>query len=48
MVNFTPDRNETLLEDMDWSYLAQDGDLWWALVNTAMNIGFHKMRGFLD
>jgi hypothetical protein len=26
------------LEDVDWIYLAQDGDLWWALVNTVMNI----------
>jgi hypothetical protein len=48
VVNFTPDLNETLSEDIDWIYLLQDGGLWWALVNTAMNIGFHKMWGFLD
>jgi hypothetical protein len=27
-----------------WTDLAQDWDRWWALVNAAMNTGFHKMR----
>jgi hypothetical protein len=25
-------------EVVDWTYLAQDRDLWWALVNTVMNL----------
>ena len=29
----------------DWMELAQDRDRWWALVNTVMNFGFHKVRG---
>jgi len=24
---------------MDWIELTQDGDRWWALVNTVMNVG---------
>jgi hypothetical protein len=26
------------LGGMDWIYLAQDRDQWWALVNTVMNL----------
>jgi len=29
----------------DWMELAQDRDRWWALVNTVMNFGFHKVWG---
>jgi hypothetical protein len=29
----------------DWIDLAQDRDQWRALVNTIMNLGFHKMLG---
>jgi len=29
----------------DWMELAQGRDRWWALVNTVMNFGFHKVRG---
>ena len=25
-------------EDMDWIALAQDRDMWWALVNVVMNL----------
>jgi hypothetical protein len=25
-------------EDVDWMHLVQDRDLWWALVNTVMNL----------
>jgi hypothetical protein len=31
---------------VDWINLAQDGGNWPNLVNTAMKIGFPKMRGF--
>jgi len=30
---------------MDWIDLAQDSDIWQALVNAAMNLRYHKMRG---
>jgi hypothetical protein len=33
---------------MDWIYLAQDMDQWQAVVNTVMNLWFHKRaRNFL-
>jgi hypothetical protein len=35
----------TVCGDMDRIYLAQDRDQWWALVNTVMNLRFHKMLG---
>jgi hypothetical protein len=30
---------------MDWTNLAQDREQWLALVNAAMDSGFHKMLG---
>jgi hypothetical protein len=33
---------------MDWIDLAQVRDQWWALVNTVMNFGFHKILGILE
>jgi hypothetical protein len=30
---------------MDWIDLAQNRNRWWALVNTVMNLGFHRKRG---
>ena len=30
---------------IDWIDLAQDRDKWWALVNTVMNLRFHKWCG---
>jgi hypothetical protein len=30
---------------MDWIDLAQDRDMWWALVHVVRTFGFHKMRG---
>ena len=30
---------------MDWIELAQDRDMWQALVNVVMIFGFHRMRG---
>ena len=35
------DLKETALEGLDWIDLAQDGDKWWAVVNTVMNFGIH-------
>ena len=31
-------------EGMNWINLAQDREKWWAVVNTLMNVGFHKMQ----
>jgi hypothetical protein len=43
--NIRIDLGEIGWEDVDCIYLAQDGDQWWTLVNTVMNLGFHKRRG---
>jgi len=40
------DLREIRKEGVDWIYLTQDRDHWWALVNTVMKLGFHKRRGF--
>jgi hypothetical protein len=32
-------------EDIHWNQLAEDRNLWWALVNTIMNLGFNKSWG---
>jgi hypothetical protein len=32
------DLKEIGWEDVDWTYLGQDGDQWQALVNTVMNL----------
>jgi hypothetical protein len=32
------DLKEIEWEGVDWLYVAQDGDQWWALVNMAVNI----------
>jgi hypothetical protein len=34
--NIKRDRKERLLKIMDWIYLTQDCDRWWALVNTVV------------
>jgi hypothetical protein len=39
--NIKMDLQEVGCRGMDWILLA----LWWALVNAAINFGFHKMRG---
>jgi hypothetical protein len=36
------------LKVVDWIYLAQDKDMWWALVNTAMNNGVPEKEGTFD
>jgi hypothetical protein len=43
--NIKIDLREIGFGDVDWIHLAQDRDRWRALVNTVMNLGFHKMRG---
>jgi len=30
---------------MDWTYLVQGRDRWWARMNTVMNLGVPKIRG---
>jgi hypothetical protein len=32
-------------EDVDWIHLAQDRDQWQDLLNTVMNLQFHKRQG---
>jgi hypothetical protein len=36
--NITIDLQEVGCEDMDWIYLAQDRDRWWAVGNAVMNL----------
>jgi hypothetical protein len=38
--NIRMNLRETVWEDVDWVYLIQDRDQWWALVNTVMNLRF--------
>ena len=39
------DLKEMQWEGMNQINLAQDREKWWAVVNTLMNLGFHKMQG---
>jgi hypothetical protein len=32
------DLREIGYEGVDWMYLAEDGDKWWAVLNTVMNL----------
>ena len=32
-------------EGVDWISIAEDRDKWWALMNTVVNLVFHKMFG---
>jgi hypothetical protein len=43
--NFKIDLREIGWDGTDWIDLAQDRDQWWALVNTVVNLRFHKMLG---
>jgi len=43
--NIKIDLQEVGSDGMDWIDLAQDRDRWRRLVNAAMNVRFHKMRG---
>jgi hypothetical protein len=45
MDNIKIDLREIGWDVMDWIDLVQDGDQLRALVNTVMNLGFHKMLG---
>jgi hypothetical protein len=33
-------------EGMEWFHLAQDRAIWWAVMNTVMNLGFLKQKSF--
>jgi hypothetical protein len=46
--NIRMDLSEIQWEDVDWIHVAQDRDQWRVLVDTAMQIEFHKTQGFLD
>lgn len=35
-------------DGVDWADLAQDRDSWCAVVNTEMNLWFHKMQEFVN
>jgi hypothetical protein len=43
--NIKTDLRETGFGDVDWIHWAQDRERLRALVNTVMNLGFHKMSG---
>jgi hypothetical protein len=43
--NIKMDLSEIGWDGMDWIDLVQDMDQWWALVNTVMNLRFHKTLG---
>jgi hypothetical protein len=43
--NIKMDLREMGWDGMDWIDLVQDRDQWRALVNTVMNLRFHKMLG---
>jgi hypothetical protein len=43
--NIKMDLRDIEWDGMDWIDLAQDRDQWRALVNTVMNLGFHKIMG---
>jgi hypothetical protein len=36
--NIKMDLREILLKGVNWIYLTQDGDQWWALVDMVMNL----------
>ena len=36
--NIIVDLQEVGLEGVDWIYVAEDGDSWWASVNSVMNL----------
>jgi hypothetical protein len=36
--NIKIDLKETVQEGVEWIPLVQDGDIWWAFVNTVMNL----------
>ena len=40
--------HETVVEGVDWIYLAQDRDGWRAVVNGVMKFELHKMQGIFD
>jgi hypothetical protein len=43
--NTRMDLREIGWDGMDWIDMAQDRDQWRALVNTVLNLGFHKILG---
>jgi hypothetical protein len=43
--NMRLDLREVRWEDVDWMHLTQDRNQWRAVVNTIMNLRFHKRWG---
>jgi hypothetical protein len=43
--NIKMDLKQTGWKGMNWIYLAQASDMWWAVVNMVINLRFNKMQG---
>jgi hypothetical protein len=43
--NIRMDLREIVWDGVDWMYLAEDRDQWWAIVNMVITFRFHKRWG---